>query len=76
MDISKITLVDFYYGHIVKVFKNVNLIATDTDSLMIQATPKNPNKSVYDIMFDYEHLYDFSNTTPNNGLYPIIEKYC
>ena len=46
---SKITLVDFYYGHIVKVFKDINLIATDTDSLMIQVTPKNPNNESLNI---------------------------
>ena len=76
LDISKITLVDFYYDHVVKVFDNVNLIATDTDSLMIQVSPKNPEQSVYETMFEHRHLYDFSNTTKDNGLYPIIEKHC
>ena len=72
LDISKISLVDFYYDHVVKVFKNVNLIVTDTDSFMIQVFSNDASKSVYEIMFELRDLYDFSNTTPNNGLYPVI----
>ena len=50
LDLSKITLIDFYYDHLLKEYKQVDLIATDTDSLIVKIIPKN-NEDLYESMW-------------------------
>lgn len=77
LDLSKITVIDYFYDHILKEFSNVSLIATDTDSLMMKLSPKpDSTESIYETMWRCRHLYDFNNVTAKNGLYQVAEKYC
>ena len=50
LDLSKLNLIEFYYDHLLKEYKTVDLIATDTDSLIVKITTKN-NEGLYDSMW-------------------------
>ena len=50
LNLSKITLVNFYYDQLIKEYKTVDLIATDIDSLIVKLTTKN-NEDLYDSMW-------------------------
>lgn len=59
---------DFYYNHMLKTFKKVDLIMTDTDSLFMKVTCSK-NYDVYDDMIKNSDKYDLSNVD-SGKLYP------
>ena len=48
LDLIKVLMYDFYYNHMLKNYKKVDLIMTDTDSLFMKVECEE-NKDVYDI---------------------------
>lgn len=72
LDLSKVWMNDFYYGHIKpKYGENVELLYTDTDSLILEVK----TECFYCDMKEDLHLYDTSNyPSPNQYGIPLVNK--
>lgn len=63
LEISKVLMYDYHYGHIKPIFKeNIKLLYTDTDSFIYQIS----NVNFYDEMKLNNHMYDTSGYSANN----------
>ena len=64
VELSKLKIYQFHYDYVFKTFNDVNLLLTDTDSLVYGTRGGN----VYDQYFKDEHLLDFSGY-PKDSVY-------
>ena len=71
LETSKLHMYQFWYDHLKNKYNNkVELIYTDTDSLIIQVE----TDDIYKDMFEDKNLYDFSEYPKNHPNYDIINK--
>ena len=71
LETSKLHMYQFWYDHLKNKYNNkVELIYTDTDSLIIQVE----TDDIYKDMFEDNNLYDFSEYPKNHPNYNIINK--
>ena len=71
LETSKMHMYQFWYGNLKNKYNNkVELIYTDTDSLIIHVE----TDDIYKDMFDDKHLYDFSEYPTNHRNYDITNK--
>ena len=56
LELRKLLMYQFHYDYILKIFSNVELLFTDTASLVYEIRGNN----VYEQCFKYKHLFDFS----------------
>ena len=64
LELANLKVYNFHYDYILKTFKEVNLLFTDTDTLVYEIKGRN----VYEQFFKDKHLFDFSG-------YPKDSKY-
>ena len=57
LELSKHLMYDFYYNKLQNIFKDINLIYTDTDSFLLHIKDSN----IYKIMKENDDLFDFSD---------------
>ena len=73
LDISKTLMYDFYYNELKTTFgEKVNLLYTDTDSLLVQIEQSSDDLTGY--LNEKRNLFDFSNYPPNHPLYSVKNK--
>jgi hypothetical protein len=66
LDLSKLLMYDFYYNDIKKQYgNNVQLLYTDTDSLLLEINTDN----IYEDMYSQHNLYDTSDYPKDHKLY-------
>ena len=70
LELSKLKMYQFHYDYVLKTFKDVKLLFTDTDSLVYEIKDKN----VYDQCFKDKHLFDFSGYPKDSVYYDILKK--
>jgi hypothetical protein len=71
LDLSKLLMYNFYYNTIKKTYADkVQLLYTDTDSLLLQIETSN----VYDDMLKNAKFYDTSDYPSNHRLYSTMNK--
>ena len=71
LETSKLHMYKFWYDHLKNKYNNkVELIYTDTDSLIIEVE----TDDIYKDMFEDKNLYDFSEYPKNHPNYDIINK--
>ena len=71
LETSKLHMYQFWYDHLKNKYNNkVELIYTDTDSLIIHVE----TDDIYKDMFEDNNLYDFSEYPKNHPNYNIINK--
>ena len=72
LDISKTLMYDFHYNIMTKSFKDIDLMYTDTDSLVYHIKNEDP----YEFMRKNPHLFDTSDYKNNNeyGITPQNKK--
>ena len=71
LETSKLYMYQFWYDHLKNKYNNkVELIYTDTDSLIIQVE----TDDIYKDMFEDKHLYDFSEYPKDHPNYDITNK--
>ena len=56
LELSKLLMYQFHYDYVLKIFDNVKLLFTDTDSLVYEIV----NGNVYEQCFKGKDLFDFS----------------
>ena len=64
LELSKLLVYEFHYNYVLKTFKDVKLLFTDTDSLVYEIK----NGNVYEQSFKDKHLFDFSGY-PKDSVY-------
>ena len=69
LDLSKWKMYDFHYDFIKKNF-DAELLFTDTDNLTYEIKPKN----VYEELYKWKDLFDFSNYSKKSFLMRLIKK--
>ena len=62
LELSKLLMYQFHCGYVLKVFNDVKLFFTDTDSLVYEIKGGN----IYDQCFKDKHLFDFSGYSKNS----------
>ena len=62
LELSKLLMYQFHYDYILKIFDNVKLLFTDTDSLVYEIKGKN----VYEQCFKDKELFYFSGYDKNS----------
>ena len=70
LELSKLLIYQFHYDYVLKTFKDVKLLFTDTDSLVYEIK----NGNVYDQCFKYKHLFDFSGYSKDSIYYDDFNK--
>ena len=71
LETSKLHMYQFWYDHLKNKYNNkVELVYTDTDSLIIQVE----TDDIYKDMFEDKDKYDFSEYPPNHSNYDITNK--
>ena len=65
LELPQLLMYQFHYDYVLKIFNNIKLLFTDTDSLVYEIK----NDNVYDQCFKDKHLFDFSE-------YPKDSVYC
>ena len=70
LELSKLLMYQFHYDYVLKVFDNVKLLLTDTDSLVDEIKGDN----VYDQCFKDKHLFDFRGYSKDSVYYDDSNK--
>ena len=70
LELSKLLMCQFHYNYVLKIFDNVKLLFTDTDSLVYEIKGSN----VYDQCFKDKHLFDFSGYSKDSVYYDDSNK--
>ena len=70
LELSKLSMYQFYYYYILKTFNNVKLLFTDTESLVYEIKDGN----VYDQCFKDKHLFHFSRYPKDSVYYCDLNK--
>ena len=71
LELSKLLMYQFHYGDVMKTFKDVKLLFTDTDSLLYEIKG---GGNVYDQCFKDKHLFDFSGYPKDSVYYCDLNK--
>ena len=79
LELSKLLLYQFHYDYVLKTFKSVKLLFTDTDSLVYEINGDNVYEQCFKEkhLFDfsgYQHLFDFSGYPKDSVYYDISSK--
>ena len=69
-ELSKLLMYQFHYDYVLNTFNDVNLLFTDTHSLVYEIKSGN----VYDQRFKDKHLFDFSGYSKNSVYYDDSNK--
>ena len=70
LELSKLLMCQFHYNYVLKIFDNVKLLFTDTDSLVYEIEGGN----VYDQCFKDKHLFDFGGYSKDSVYYDDSNK--
>ena len=70
LELSKLLMYQFHYDYVLKTFKDVKLLFTDTDSLVYEIKGCN----VYDKCFEDKHLFDSSGYSKDSVYYCDLNK--
>ena len=71
LDLSKLWMYQFHYNQMRSWFSNIELLMTDTDSLIYRIETE---KDIYDVMKENKHYFDFSKFPKNHKLYDDSNK--
>ena len=71
LELSKLVMYDFYYNKLSRMFSNMRLLFTDTDSLMVEICGED---NIYDIMKEHSEEFDFSNYPYEHDSYSEVNK--
>ena len=70
LELSQLLMYQFHYEYVMKTFKDVKLLSTDTDSLVYEIKDSN----VYDQCFKDKYLFDFSGYPKDSVYYCDLNK--
>ena len=70
LELSKLLMCQFHYDYALKIFNDVKLLFTDTDSLVYEIKDGN----VYKHCFKDKHLFDFSGYSKDSMYYDDSKK--
>ena len=70
LELQKLLMYQFHYDYVLKAFNSVNLLFTDTDSLVYEIK----NGNVYDQRFRDKHFFDFSRYSKDSMYYDSLNK--
>ena len=69
LELSKLSMYEFYYGFVKKKCENPTLLSTDADSFIFET-----KENFYEIMYQNKGLFDLSNFPKNSKYYCIDNK--
>ena len=70
LELSRLLMYQFHYDYVLKTFDDVELLFTDTDSLVYE----NKDGNVYNQCFKDKHLFDFSGYPKDSVYYCDLNK--
>ena len=70
LELSKLLMYQFHYDYVLKIFDNVKLLFTNTDSLVYEIKDGN----VYDQCYKDKHLFHFSEYPKDSVYYDDFNK--
>ena len=71
LDMSKYWIYKFYYDRMKNAFDSVQLLAQDTDSLIVRVKSEDNNQQIANLW----RYFDFSEIDPTSDLYKTLEDY-